>query len=75
MSTKNMTDSRYTPFCVLNLRNPSLVDVKIIRNIKRDLVHKRREIEHIANTEQRKKALKAYAELLTSLEMRTFTVS
>ena len=75
MSTKNMIDSRHTPFCVLNLRNPGLVDVEIIRSIKRDLVHKRRQIEHITNTEQRKKALKAYAELLTSLEVRTFAVS
>jgi hypothetical protein len=60
---------------VFNLTNPSLVDVKIIRNIKRDLVLKRREIEHLANTEQKKKALKAYADLLTSLEMKTLALS
>jgi len=46
-----------------------LDDLEIIRNIKRDLVRKRKEIETMKNVEEKNKALKAYAELLTSLEI------
>lgn len=46
-------------------------DLEIMRNIKRDLVRKRKEIEAMENVEEKKKALRAYAELLTSLEIGT----
>ena len=48
----------------------SLKDLEIIRNIKRELVRTRKEIEAM-NGEEKKKAWKAYAELLTSLEIGT----
>ena len=46
-------------------------DLEIVRNIKRELIRKRKEIEDIENVEDKNKALKAYAELLLSLEMGT----
>ena len=49
----------------------NLNDLEIMRNIKRDLVRKRKEIEAMENVEEKKKALRAYAELLTSLEIGT----
>jgi len=48
-----------------------LNDLEIIRNIKRELIRKRREIEAMNNLEEKNKALKAYAELLSSLEIGT----
>ena len=48
-----------------------LKDKKIILNIRRDLLRKRKEIEAINNPKQRKKALETYAELLTTLEIST----
>ena len=47
-----------------------LSDLEIIRNLKRDLIRMRREIEFM-NGEDKRKAWKAYAELLTSLEIGT----
>lgn len=38
----------------------------------RQLIRKRQEIDAMKNVEEKNKALKAYAELLTSLEMGTF---
>ena len=48
----------------------SLNDLEIIRNIKRELIRTRKEIEAM-NGEEKKKAWKAYAELLTSLDIGT----
>ncbi|UCE16889.1 MAG: hypothetical protein JSV12_04620 [Candidatus Bathyarchaeota archaeon] len=47
-------------------------DLEIIRDIKRELIRKRKEIEDIWKEEDRSRALKAYAELLTSLEIGAF---
>ena len=46
-------------------------DLEIIRNIKRDLIRKRKEIEAMKNVKEKNEALKVYAELLTSLEIGT----
>lgn len=43
-------------------------DLEIMRNIKRELIRKRKEIDAMKNVEEKSKALKAYAEFLTSLE-------
>ena len=43
-------------------------DLEIMRNIKRELIRKRKEIEAMKNMEEKNKALEAYAEFLTSLE-------
>ena len=48
----------------------NLKDLEIIRNIKRELIRTRKEIENM-NGEEKKKAWKAYAELLTSLDIGT----
>lgn len=50
----------------------NLNDLEIIRDIKRELIRKRKEIEDIWKEEDRSRALKAYAELLTSLEIGAF---
>lgn len=44
-------------------------ELEIIRDIKRKLIRKRKEIEDMKNEEDKNKALKAYAELLTNLEI------
>ena len=49
----------------------NLDDLKIVRNIMRELIRKRKEIEAMKNVGEKKKALKAYAEFLTSLETGT----
>jgi translation initiation factor 1 (eIF-1/SUI1) len=49
----------------------NLNDLEIVRNIKRELVRMRKEIGTITNVEEKKEALKAYAELLTNLEIGT----
>jgi|GEM_PF-2827179 len=46
----------------------NLNDLEIIRNIKRELIRTRKEIEALKG-EEKKKAWKAYAELLTSLDI------
>jgi len=46
-----------------------LNELEIIRDLKRELVRRRREIEAMWKEEDRDRALKAYAELLTSLEI------
>ena len=48
----------------------SLKNLEIIRNIKRELIRTRKEIEAMSG-EEKKKAWKAYAELLTSLDIGT----
>ena len=48
-----------------------LNDLEVVRSIKRELVRMRTEIGTIANVEEKKEALKAYAELLTNLEIGT----
>ena len=50
----------------------NLDGLEIAGDIKRELIHKRKEIEAMTNVEDKKKALKAYAELLTSLEISKF---
>jgi len=47
----------------------NLSELEIIRDIKRKLIRKRKEIEDMKNEEDKNKALKAYAELLTNLEI------
>ena len=47
----------------------NLSELEIIRDIKRKLIRKRKEIEDMKNKEDKNKALKAYAELLTNLEI------
>jgi 5-bromo-4-chloroindolyl phosphate hydrolysis protein len=47
----------------------NLNDIEIVRKIKRDLTHARKKIENMKDVEEKKKALKVYAELLTSLEI------
>jgi len=46
-----------------------LNELEIIRDIKRELIRRRKEIEAMWKEEDRDRALKAYAELLTSLEI------
>lgn len=48
----------------------NLNDLEIIRNIKRELIRTRKEIETL-NGKEKKKAWKAYAQLLTSLDIGT----
>jgi len=48
----------------------NLNDLEIVRNIKRELIRTRKEIETM-NGEEKKKAWKAYAQLLTSLDIGT----
>ena len=48
----------------------TLKDLEIIRNIKRELIRTRKEIESMKG-EEKKEAWKAYAELLTSLDIST----
>lgn len=48
----------------------NLNDLEIIRNIKRELIRTRKEIETLDGKEK-KKAWKAYAQLLTSLDIGT----
>lgn len=50
-----------------------LNDLEIVHNIKRDLVRMRKEIDSMPNVEEKSKILKAYAELLTSLEIDTLS--
>ena len=47
----------------------NLNDIEIVRKIKRDLIHTRKRIENMKDVEEKKKALKVYVELLTSLEI------
>lgn len=49
----------------------TLNDLEIVRNIMRQLIRKRKEIETMKSGEEKNKALKAYAEFLTSLETNT----
>ncbi len=44
-------------------------DIEIVSRIKRDLIHTRKRIENMKDVEEKKKALKVYVELLTSLEI------
>jgi len=47
----------------------NLNDIEIVRKIERDLTHARKKIENIKDVEEKKKALKVYSELLTTLEI------
>ena len=51
------------------LKVPSLNDLEFIRRIKRELIRRRIEIDSMKRGKRKKKALKAYAELLTNLEL------
>jgi hypothetical protein len=48
-----------------------LKDFELVRSIKRDLIRKRMEINKMKNGNQKTKAMKVYAELLTNLELDT----
>jgi hypothetical protein len=53
----------------VQLEVPSLSDLELIRSIKRDLIRKRIEIDAIKSGKRKKKAMKVYAELLTTLKL------
>ena len=44
-------------------------DLELVRRIKRDLIRKRSEIDKMKSGKRKIKAMKIYAELLTSLEL------
>ena len=46
-------------------------DLEVVRNIKMELIRRRREIDALKNVEDKEKVLKVYADLLTSLEIST----
>ena len=66
MLTKQMIAFTQTLF---SLKVTNLHDIEIVHKIKRDLIHTRKRIENMKDVEEKKKALKIYAELLTSLEI------
>lgn len=66
MLTKQMIAFKQTLF---SLKVTNLNDIEIVHKIKRDLIHTRKRIENMKDVEEKKKALKVYAELLTSLEI------
>ena len=68
MLAKQMIASKQTH---LGVEVTDLNDLEIVRNIKRELVRMHKEIGTITNVEEKKEALKAYAELLTNLEIGT----
>lgn len=72
--TKHMAASKKN-YSLRVLKVTSLNDLEFIRNIKRELIRKRKEIEAMRNAEEKRNALKAYAELLTSLEISTLATS
>jgi len=74
MLTKHMATSKKN-YSLRVLKVTSLNDLEFIRNIKRELIRKRKEIEAMRNAEEKRNALKAYAELLTSLEIGTLATS
>jgi hypothetical protein len=51
------------------LRERSMNDLEIVRSIKSELICRREEIEALLKGEGKNKALEAYAELLTSLQL------
>jgi hypothetical protein len=51
------------------MKVPSLNDLEVIHRIKRELIRKRREIDAMKDEKSKKKAMKVYAELLTSIEL------
>lgn len=54
---------------LFSLKVTNLSDIEIVHKIKRDLIHTRKRIENMKDMEEKKKVLKVYAELLTSLEI------
>ena len=66
MLTKQMIAFKSTLF---GLKVTNLNDIEIVSRIKRDLIHTRKRIENMKDVEEKKKALKVYVELLTSLEI------
>ena len=51
------------------LRERNMNDLEIVQSIKSELICRRKEIEDLPKGEERNKALEAYAELLTSLQL------
>ena len=51
------------------LRERNMNDLEIIQSIKSELICRRKEIETLLKGEEKNKALEAYAELLTSLQL------
>jgi hypothetical protein len=51
------------------LRERNMNDVEIVQSIKSELICRRKEIEDLLKGEEKNRALEAYAELLTSLQL------
>jgi hypothetical protein len=51
------------------LKVSSLNDLELIRRIKSELVLKRREIDAMKDEKSKKKAMKVFVELLTTMEL------
>ena len=60
----------YSQTC-LKLRVANLNDLEIMRNIKMELIRRRREIDAVKNVKEKDQVLRVYADLLTSLEIGT----
>ena len=68
MLTKLMKYPKQYIICT-QLKVPSLNDLEVIRRIKKELINKRREIDSMKTGKRKKKAIKAYVELLNNLEL------
>jgi len=51
------------------LRERNMNDLEIVQSIKSELICRRKEIEALLKGEEKNRALEAYAELLTSLQL------
>ncbi len=51
------------------LRDKKMNDFEIVQSIKSELICRRKEIESLLKGEEKNKALEAYAEILTSLQI------
>ena len=51
------------------LRERNVNDLEIVQSIKSELICRRKEIEALLKGEEQNKALEAYAELLTTLQL------
>ncbi len=51
------------------LRERNMNDFEIVQSIKSELICRRKEIEALLKGEEKNKALEAYAEILTSLQI------
>ena len=54
---------------VLVVGDYTLSDLELVRGIKRDLICRRSEIDKMKSGKRKAKAMKVYAELLSSLEL------